>query len=242
MAKARPFVDDGLSVARRYDRWYDTARGRQMAEAEESMLDDLLSGFADAASLLDVGCGTGHFSRWFASQGLRVVGLDPSPAMLAVAAERGEGPSYVRGAAESLPFTDDAFDVVAFVTSLEFVADTAAALREARRVGRLGMFLGVLNAASPLGLRRKVEARFRPSPYATARFHTTHGLAGLLRREMGANARIVALRTALWPEWVPQPLRRLPFGALVGAAVAFAPAEDRNDVLGTTALKGRNLG
>jgi SAM-dependent methyltransferase len=131
-----------------------------------------------------------------------------------------------------LPFADGSFDLVAFVTSLEFVADPAAALREARRVGRRGLILGVLNAASPLGLRRKLGARFRPSPYGPAHFYTTRGLARLLRRELGTEARIVALSTALWPGWVPKPLHRLPFGAFVGAAVAFAPTDGRTGPLG----------
>ncbi|MHB9092549.1 MAG: class I SAM-dependent methyltransferase, partial [Chloroflexota bacterium] len=174
-ATVRPFIDADPAAARRYDRWYEQPRGRQIAEAEEALLSGLLACFQDAGSLLDVGCGTGHFTRWFAGRGLRAVGLDPSPAMLAVANERAGGPSFTLGSAESLPFAAGAFDLVAFVTSLEFLADPAAALREARRVARQGIVLGVLNGASPLGLRRKLEARFRPSPYAAARFYTTRG-------------------------------------------------------------------
>ncbi|MHB1133159.1 MAG: class I SAM-dependent methyltransferase, partial [Chloroflexota bacterium] len=175
----------------------------------------------------DVGCGTGHFTRWFAGRGTGTVGLDPSPTMLTVAAERAEGPLYVRGSAEAMPFADGSFDLVAFVTSLEFLADPTAALREARRVARRGLLLGVLNAASPLGVRRKLEARLGPSPYGAARFYTTRGLDGLLRRALGADARVVAVRTALWPGWVPSALRRLPCGAFVGAAVALTPSAGR---------------
>ncbi|MCL4465577.1 MAG: class I SAM-dependent methyltransferase [Chloroflexi bacterium] len=215
-AKGQPFLDADLAAARRYDRWYETPRGQETAPAEEALLDDLLARFDGTASLLEIGCGRGHFTRWFAGRRLRVVGLDPSPAMLAVAAEPDGGISHARGSAESLPFADGAFDLVAFVTSLEFLPNPAVALREARRVGRLGVILGVLNAASPLGLRRKLEAPFRPFPYGTAHFYTTRGFAGLLRRELGADARVVVVRTALWPRW-----------AFIGAAVDFAPTDGR---------------
>ncbi|MHB0877100.1 MAG: class I SAM-dependent methyltransferase [Anaerolineae bacterium] len=228
-APGRPFVEADLESARQYDAWYESPGGRRMAGAEEALLADLLANYPGATSVLEVGCGTGHFTRRFACRGLRAAGLDASPAMLAVAVERQGGPAYVRGWAESLPFPDGSFDVVAFVTSLEFLADQAAAFREARRVGRLGVLLGVLNLASPLGLRRKAHACFRPSPYRAAHFYTPWDLARSARRGLGSGTRIAALRTVLWPAWIPVPLRWLPFGAFIGAAVVFPPAHGQVD-------------
>ncbi len=61
-----------------YDAWYRTPRGRWIGAVEYRLLGRLLSPRTDE-TLLDVGCGTGHFTRGFAAvlDG-RVVGLDPS--------------------------------------------------------------------------------------------------------------------------------------------------------------------
>ena len=54
---------------------------------------------------LDVACGTGLSTRALAELGFRVVGVDLTPAMLAVAHQQ-EGLPFVVGAAESLPVRD----------------------------------------------------------------------------------------------------------------------------------------
>lgn len=214
-----PFTAYDVEAARRYEAWYATPAGCAMANAEEAVLGEMLGLLPGARSLLEVGCGTGHFARWFAAQGLRVVGLDASPAMLAVACERDGGRDYVLGSAGQLPFADHSFDIVAFITSLEFVADAAGALREANRVARDGMLLGVLNLASPLGVGRKARALYRPTPYRVARFYTPWELAGLIRRTLSGKACSVRWQTALWPRWVPAVVRHLPCGGFIGVAV-----------------------
>ncbi|GBE10407.1 malonyl-[acyl-carrier protein] O-methyltransferase [bacterium BMS3Abin12] len=134
---------------RDYDAWYDTPRGAWIAAREFALLRRLTAPAA-GATLLDVGCGTGRFSRRFAAAGFGVTGVDPDPAMLEYAAARGAGVRYVRADAGVLPFPFGAFDWVAAVTSLCFIADPARALREAWRVARTGVVLGLLNRASLL--------------------------------------------------------------------------------------------
>lgn len=100
---------------------------------------------ADAARLkpgdrvLDVACGTGAVTK----EALRRVGpdgteagLDLSPEMLAVARRTLPGTDLREGAAESLPFHDQSFDVVTCQFGLMFFEDRAAALREMSRVLR----------------------------------------------------------------------------------------------------------
>ena len=94
---------------------------------------------AGAASALDAGCGTGFQTALLAALGYGAHGLDLSPALLAVARRRVPAATFVRGRLERLPYPDASFDAVTCCGStLSFVADSAAALRELGRVLRPG--------------------------------------------------------------------------------------------------------
>jgi len=96
--------------------------------------------------VLDVACGTGVLSR---AAALRagpegaVVGLDPSPGMLAVAQQISAAVEWRPGVAESLPFADSSFDAVISQFGLMFFTDRSQAIREMIRVlapgGRLAV-------------------------------------------------------------------------------------------------------
>jgi len=64
-----------------YEAWYKTPRGHWVSECEFSLLQRLMNPHT-GESLLDVGCGTGHFTRRFAQAGLSVTGIDPDPKKL----------------------------------------------------------------------------------------------------------------------------------------------------------------
>lgn len=133
-----------------YDAWYHTPRGAWIAETEFSLLLSLLHP-ATNATLLDVGCGTGHFSRRFAAVGLHVTGIDPDRVAIDFARRQDAGAvSYLVGSAKALPFPDQTFDYAVAITSLCFIADPAGALRELWRVSRRAVVLGLLNRQSLL--------------------------------------------------------------------------------------------
>jgi len=150
---ANPFTNPTIVAG--YEAWYETS-GRRADRLEKALLKRLLAGFSRARTLLEVGCGTGHFTRWFGEQGLQAMGLDLSAPMLAEAVRLG-GQLYVQGDALALPFRAEAFDLVALITTLEFVTDPVQVLSEATRVARHGLILGVLNRQSLLAWRRKRE-------------------------------------------------------------------------------------
>ncbi len=108
-----------------------TRRGMWTGEARDALADlDLGS----AERVLDVGCGTGEFTAVLQEEtpgGAMVVGADRDPELLAHA----DGP-VVRADALSLPFSTDAFDVVACQALLVNLPDPVAALREFARVSR----------------------------------------------------------------------------------------------------------
>lgn len=132
-----------------YDAWYDTPRGRWIGEAEFALLSRLLDAPV-GSSLLDVGCGTGWFTRRFAGSGLQVTGLDPGAAWLAYARGRAPDLDWIEGDARRLPFADKQFDQVVSVTALCFVDGWQGALREMARVARRRIVVGLLNRHSLL--------------------------------------------------------------------------------------------
>ena len=127
------------------------------ANAYESLFVPALFGqwapkVADSAQIqpgqrvLDVACGTGILAREIAprvgSAG-HIVGIDPSPGMIAVAKQLAPAIEWRDGVAESLPFPDRSFDAVVSQFGLMFFTDRSQALHEMLRVlipgGRLAV-------------------------------------------------------------------------------------------------------
>jgi SAM-dependent methyltransferase len=106
--------------------WSERAQGYVDSDAhrEGADLDQLVAWATGARTALDVATGGGHVARRLREAGLEVVTCDPAPGM---------GPDVICRA-ESLPFADGAFDVVACRTAAHHFADPAAAVREMARV------------------------------------------------------------------------------------------------------------
>lgn len=113
--------------------------------------------------VLDVACGTGDLALALAAGGARVVGLDFTFEMLALApakaSRRGRQIGWVQGDAMRLPLADGAVDAVTIGFGLRNVVDRAACLVELRRVLRPGGVLAVLECGLPRN--RVVGAAFR---------------------------------------------------------------------------------
>lgn len=204
-----PFADPEIAAS--YENWYLTS-GRQADHREKALLKWLLAIFPRARTVLEVGCGTGHFTRWLDGLGLQVVGLDLSPAMLKEALGWGRQ-VYLRGDALALPFLSKSFDLVALITTLEFLPHPRQALAEALRIARQGLLLGVLNAESHLGRQYK---RAGGPIWESARFFTPWELKRMILEISEDKVRVV-WRTTLWPFW-PGALP-LPWGGFIGMAV-----------------------
>ncbi|MGV8990629.1 MAG: class I SAM-dependent methyltransferase [Thiobacillus sp.] len=133
-----------------YDAWYATPRGHWVGETEYVLAAHQLAAQA-GDSLLDVGCGTGWFTRRVAADGLKVTGLDPNPDWLNYARAHSD-PSlkWIEGDARALPFEDAHFDHVLSIAALCFVDDERQAVAECVRVARKRVSIGWLNRRSLL--------------------------------------------------------------------------------------------
>ncbi len=131
---------------------------RAAIPSQQEMLRDYLSeiAFPENAEVLEVGCGTGPACRVLADwpNVAKVVGVDPSPALLnkARALSMGIAGGITGGIAEiefeegdgkSLRFDDASFDVVILHTILTHVPEPDAILAEAYRVLKSGGSLGL---------------------------------------------------------------------------------------------------
>lgn len=167
--------------AERYDAWFDSPRGRAIFQSEVGCLRPLVT---DAfRPWLEVGVGTGRFAQALGVE----CGIDPSSAMLEIAARRAVNTR--QGAGEELPHEDCSFGGVLIVVSLCFVSEPERVLCEAARVlrsdGRL--VLGIIPADSPWGKTYAAMAEEGHPIYRHARFFSvaeTIDMAGAAGFEM----------------------------------------------------------
>ena len=168
-------------VAGSYDRWYASRRGAMYDRLEKKVIADFLPAEVEGKRLLEVGCGTGHWSRFFSEYGFEVTGLDVSERMINAALQKGiPNVSFHMADGHLLKFEDSTFDLTAAITTLEFVFDPEAVLREMIRCTRKhGMILiGALNRLSKVNQQRQDRAE---SPYAAARLFSPIELKQLLK-------------------------------------------------------------
>jgi SAM-dependent methyltransferase len=83
---------------------------------------------------LDMGCGEGRLSRDLTALGHKVVGIDPSPKVIAAARELSPELEFVEADGADLPFADGAVDLAVAFMSLQDIDDMQGAVRETARV------------------------------------------------------------------------------------------------------------
>ena len=157
-------ADPHTMTPERYDAWYDTPRGRWIGGVEWPLLRSALE-LRAGDSVLDVGCGTGWFTRRVAAEGPRAVGLDLDEGTLEFARRHGPERQLPLADATSLPFGDRSFDKLMSVTALcfvqqwpEAVAETEPAWQTATLAKRVPTGRG-LRRTSLAGLRGCAAAR-----------------------------------------------------------------------------------
>ena len=213
-----------------YDAWYRTPRGAWIGEQEFRLLRAML-GPRPGETLLDVGCGTGYFTRRFAADSERqVTGLDIDRSWAGYAASHsGSNEAYVCGTAIELPFRNGAFDLAVSVAALCFVTDQRRGIQEILRVTKRRFAIGLLHRRSLLYWQKGRSGG--KGAYRGAHWHTESEIRELFSGLPVANLQLraaVALATGgafaqsmeplLSPWW--------PFASFIAVAGDVVPQSD----------------
>jgi ubiquinone/menaquinone biosynthesis C-methylase UbiE len=120
-----------------FDR-FTTAADSFSENIERPAVEQLIGDLA-AIRLLDLGCGSGTFSVWFAHRGALVTGIDLSQTMVSLAEQRAKQQGVdaefrVADIREPLPFEASQFDLVFTGTALHYVDNIDSLMTEVARV------------------------------------------------------------------------------------------------------------
>ena len=129
---------DATSIAATYDCGRD--HGPEVLDLWMSTVSSHVEGRA-LSTILDLGCGTGRFSRALAVRfDAEVIGVDPATTMLEQAKKKPPDPRvrYQVGRGEAIPLPDDSVDLIFMSMVLHHFESAALAARECRRVLREG--------------------------------------------------------------------------------------------------------
>jgi len=175
MPKIEPFEKHTIE----YDSWFD--KNKEIYQSELVALKKVIPANMKG---LEVGVGTGRFA---VPLGIKL-GIDPSQAMLSIAAAKGI--KTVKGYAENLPFEDNSFDFILFVTTICFLDDISKAFKEANRVLKENgeIIIGLIDKDSYLGNRYE-KIKNKNKFYKDAKFYSVNEIAVLLRESNFNNFR-----------------------------------------------------
>jgi SAM-dependent methyltransferase len=211
--------------------WYSTPKGAAAVRIQWDLMVRLLRPMR-GERLLDVGCGPGFHLSLFKELGLSVSGVDPSWSGLNIAKERlGHAAELRHGFAEDLPFSDNEFDIVSLITTLEFVDDPFKALAEAARVARSRVLVGCLNSLSLTALYRRMRGLIFSDVYSGARFFNPYELKGLMRQILGDTKTVWSTTGVLPLSLMPHTegveaspfMQRTPLGAFIAMVTETTP-------------------
>ena len=201
-----------------YELWYE-GRYKRAEVWQKKVIGQLVMRDTRVKSLLEFGCGTTRFTRWWKECGLEATGGDISPFMLAQGIQLFPG-DLVLADAHHMPFKDHTFDAVAFITTFEYYRNPVHVIQEAARVGKHGIVFGMMNRNSPKVFRRRVQQLFGKNPfYVTATFYTPSKLISILNLALKGRKYSIEWNCTGLPAWFPRQTWHLPYGDFFGMYV-----------------------
>lgn len=207
-----------------YEDYYE-GRYKRAEIWQKKVLADLIRKDKRVETLLEYGCGTTRFTRWWEEIGIEAIGADLSPFMLAEGNRHFEG-DLVWADAHHMPFKDNSFDALAFVATFAYYDDPVRVIREALRVGRYGMIFGIMNRNSAKVVRRRLQELFGQNPYyETASFYTPKKLISTIHEALEGRLYEIEWTATGLPKWFPVQRWGFPVGDFFGLHVKLTDVD-----------------
>jgi ubiquinone/menaquinone biosynthesis C-methylase UbiE len=168
MAIIEPFEQHYIE----YENWFGKNKLAYRSElaAIKKLIPDHIRG-------IEIGIGSGRFA---APLGIKI-GIDPSAKMRKIA--KSYGLEVYGAVAEALPFSNDAFNFALMVTTICFLDDVEAALKEAYRIIKPAgsLIIGFIDKDSPLG---KLYQQYGKESvfYSAATFYSVNDIISQLKK------------------------------------------------------------
>jgi len=206
------------------DKRMETAYGRYIFSKQKELILDLVAP-RTGERVLGVDCGTGNYLQLFREKGCAVTGIDSSVEKLKIVRDKlCEGPDLIPCKSNDLPFSDNEFDIVTLITSLEISDNPQRALSEAIRVCRDRVFIGFLNNYCLAGTQQRLKELFGLPLNSNIRFFShdeiksmVYGLIGSPSILWGSVIYFPASVYGIFSELDNIfPFRKNPFGAFAG--------------------------
>jgi ubiquinone/menaquinone biosynthesis C-methylase UbiE len=203
-----------------YEQWYE-GRYKRAEVWQKKVMGQLAGADKRVKTLLEFGCGTTRFTRWWHEIGIEATGGDISPFMLGQAIHLFKG-DIVMADSHFMPFKDNSFDSVAFITTFEYYKDPVKVIQEAARVGKYGIAMGMMNRNTPRYFRRRIQQAFGKNPfYVTATFYTPRTLIKIIRQALQGREYTIQWTCTGLPKWFPVQQWRIPYGDFFGVYIQF---------------------
>lgn len=168
------------AIAEEYDNWYQTPLGAFVDEVENKLTFETIR-LTLGMKVLDVGCGSGIYTKRLVEKGCNVKGVDISEKMLELAQKKLPEVCFVQSSVYGLPFPENKFDMAFSMATFEFIEEFEAAYFEMKRVVKPGgqIFIGTINGDSTWGELYQSEASKKTTVFKHAFFKTPEDIKGV---------------------------------------------------------------
>ena len=153
-----------------YDDYYSTELGVSIDKLEKECVLKFLESIPKG-KIIELGCGTGHWTEWLSRQEFEVYGIDIAEKMLDKARSKNIlNCKFEIMSMTDLKFEDNSVENIIAITSLEFSVDLDKTFSEIKRVLKPNGYLitAVLNSKSVIGTNKKDNPTFADANFFTS--------------------------------------------------------------------------